>query len=458
LPADDLGFAPKDDLGFVPKAQPTAQPGLLRRLLSAYQEGSRGIREEQQRRNPGGGLLDKDSGDVVAGISTFLGGVPGSQPGSAEQQQRLGHFSQENPSTALALRLLGSGAQPAMLPRAGSAAAPMVAAAAPSAIEAAAPAVANVAEEGAGAAANVYEQLARGAKVTKLAQTIEANTIAHLGSDASQSPKFADTIAKMPAEWWEGMAQIAKVSKPSETTIGEVAAFFRDRAGQARTIQLSPSVAGALKDELPAAENAGPLWKLAQKLRAIPQTEATLSGAALGALMHGSVGRAAATALAGRYGPSAAAFALERPGLSLGMAANAARAAVGPSEVEPDDLGFVPRGQGQGGDPRTSSIPPGGGMKDYSQASYLDPDQRERMHARLQLLRGESGSYRGSASGSLFAHDPAVETGPETWAAQLHSTTNVLPGDDPAEKIRAAQDVPLWRSQGKRGWQWTTRR
>ncbi len=397
MPDADVGFTPKgDDVGFVPKAQPAEQPGVLRRLLSAYQEGSRGIREEQMRRNPGGGLLDKDSGDLVAGISTFLSGIQGRQPGSAEQEQRLARFRGENPLAAPALGLAGGGAQ---------------------------------------AAANVYEQLARGAKATKIAAAIRANATAHLGADTT-APKFAETISGMSQEWRNGMAAAAGQSVPSEETWGEVVKLLQNESAQAAlakamaakpAIELSPAVAAALKEETPSAASIL-LRKGADALRSIPKGEATLSGFLLGAMRHGNMGRAAAEALAFRYGPQAAAVGLDAaaraPGVAGVTVAQGIRGAVGPSEVAPeDDLGFVPRGQAQ--DPRTSSIPPGAGFKDYGGASYFDPDRAAYQRAGAAVLRGSTnGSYQKSDSGSF--HDPRYETGPETYAQQLHSTTNVL--------------------------------
>ena len=432
MPDADVGFTPKgDDVGFVPKAQPAEQPGVLRRLLSAYQEGSRGIREEQMRRNPGGGLLDKDSGDLVAGISTFLSGIQGRQPGSAEQEQRLARFRGENPLAAPALGLAGGLASPVPgVPAAKAAEAAPVAAAA------AAPAIAEeVAGGGAQAAANVYEQLARGAKATKIAAAIRANATAHLGADTT-APKFAETISGMSQEWRNGMAAAAGQSVPSEETWGEVVKLLQNESAQAAlakamaakpAIELSPAVAAALKEETPSAASIL-LRKGADALRSIPKGEATLSGFLLGAMRHGNMGRAAAEALAFRYGPQAAAVGLDAaaraPGVAGVTVAQGIRGAVGPSEVAPeDDLGFVPRGQAQ--DPRTSSIPPGAGFKDYGGASYFDPDRAAYQRAGAAVLRGSTnGSYQKSDSGSF--HDPRYETGPETYAQQLHSTTNVL--------------------------------
>jgi len=91
---------------------PAKPPGLLQRAVSNYQQFSRDAKEEQQRRNPGGGLLDKDAGDVTSGISSFLSGLPGAQPGSAEQEQRLGQFRQEHPILGRALPIAGAMGSP----------------------------------------------------------------------------------------------------------------------------------------------------------------------------------------------------------------------------------------------------------------------------------------------------------------------------------------------------------
>lgn len=82
------------------------------------------------------------------------------------------------------------------------------------------------------AATNIYEQAGRANKVQELVKAIDANAGAHLGIDP-RDPRFAEALADLPTEWWEGMGRVAKVNKPSPQTVSDTMAFFRDRAAQA---------------------------------------------------------------------------------------------------------------------------------------------------------------------------------------------------------------------------------
>lgn len=88
------------------------------------------------------------------------------------------------------------------------------------------------ASEAAPAASNIYEQAGRANKVQELVKAIDANAGAHLGVDP-RDPRFAEALADLPAEWWEGMGRVAKVNKPSPQTVSDTMEFFRDRAAQA---------------------------------------------------------------------------------------------------------------------------------------------------------------------------------------------------------------------------------
>lgn len=81
---------------------------------------------------------------------------------------------------------------------------------------------------------SIFEQAGRAKKVTELTKAIDANASAHLGVDPLD-PRFAESLAEMPQQWWEGMAQVAKINKPSPESIRQAVAFFRDRAAQVTT-------------------------------------------------------------------------------------------------------------------------------------------------------------------------------------------------------------------------------
>jgi len=90
------------------------------------------------------------------------------------------------------------------------------------------------------------------------------------------------------------------------------------------------------------------------------------------------------------------------------------------------------------------------GILNLAKRAIADREKAALLRARIAALRRPGGaSYRGAASGSLVAHDPRYETGPETWHRQLHSTTNTkTQGPETAAAIRRAQ----------LGGPWTTRR
>lgn len=102
-------------------------------------------------------------------------------------------------------------------------------------VEQAAPPVLRAAEqttEAAPTAASIFEQAGRAKKVQQLVKAIDANAGAHLGVDP-RDPRFAEALATLPEQWWDGMGNVAKINKPSTQTIADTTAFFRDRATQA---------------------------------------------------------------------------------------------------------------------------------------------------------------------------------------------------------------------------------
>jgi len=78
---------------------------------------------------------------------------------------------------------------------------------------------------------NPYEMAARGQKVSELIKAIDANAGVHLGVDM-RDPRAAEALASLPPAWWEGMAQVSKVNKPSPETIAQALQFFRERASR----------------------------------------------------------------------------------------------------------------------------------------------------------------------------------------------------------------------------------
>ena len=78
---------------------------------------------------------------------------------------------------------------------------------------------------------NIFERAARSKKVAELTKAIDANASAHLGVDPTD-PRFGEALQALPPEWWEGMSQVAKINKPSASTIDEVLKFYRDRSSK----------------------------------------------------------------------------------------------------------------------------------------------------------------------------------------------------------------------------------
>jgi hypothetical protein len=292
------------------------------------------------------GVDVKNEPDWLAGAKAFVGGMPGADQGvlPTEDAGRMGRFRQEHPILNIALPMAGGMMGPGMLPSQG---------AAPRAMAAAAPAVTGTVEQAApamaravGAPTNAYEAAARGTKVSELVKAIDANAAAHLGVDTA-SPQFAEVIGSMPEKWWEGMAQVAKTTKPSSTTVGEVAAFFRDRAQQAGKAAESVAPAAesaAVSSVAPVAEEAAAqapnfLARAADKLSNMPQQPISLLDLLMAShgYAHGGPLKAAAMAIGSRaarnYGPQAAGWALRKAsqvptGVGTVTAANALKGAL----------------------------------------------------------------------------------------------------------------------------------
>ncbi len=84
----------------------------------------------------------------------------------------------------------------------------------------------------------IYEIAGRKAKVTALISAIDANARASRMDPLSR--EFVEELPRMDARWWGKAATAAKVHPPSETSIGEVIAFYRARVEQVRAQAVSP--------------------------------------------------------------------------------------------------------------------------------------------------------------------------------------------------------------------------
>ena len=177
------------------------------------------------------GLLPKAAGDVGAALDPVM-----QQPSALRRMLPQAVDLVMHPK-ATAEKLLRKAVQapepvnPYPVPQA-PAGAPAPPAAAPVAVPEPIPTPPAAAPAGPPTTAQIFELAGRGRKVSELAKTIDANAKMHLGVDP-MDPRFADALESLPQEWWDGIAQVAKINKPSPATVKEAVSFFRDRASRA---------------------------------------------------------------------------------------------------------------------------------------------------------------------------------------------------------------------------------